>query len=140
VLKCSCDVPIALNKCTATPCLQDGDGANSTTKSAAKEFAKKYRGVMMRPMTAAVTKAQADFKPFVGNAEDIDHNLYGKFLGILKGKSLSRHTYEPNLRKAGLAAIPSSVQCKVLPRVVSTIALPICCVTPWVANLARCCC
>lgn len=65
-------------------CMQDGD-ACSTTRSAAKAFATKYRGVMMRPMTTAVTKAQADFKPFVDHPEDIDHNLYGKFLGILKG-------------------------------------------------------
>lgn len=64
--------------------MQDGDN-NSTTKSAAKAFANKYRGIMMRPMTTAVTKAQADFKPFVAHPEEIDHNLYGKFLGILKG-------------------------------------------------------
>ena len=64
--------------------MQDGDN-NSTTKSAAKAFANKYRGIMMRPMTTAVTKAQADFKPFVCHPEEIDHNLYGKFLGILKG-------------------------------------------------------
>lgn len=72
------------------PCvaLQDADASASTTKSAAKAFANKYRGVMMRPMTTAVTKAQADFKPFVVNQEDIDHNLYGKFLGILKGAML----------------------------------------------------
>lgn len=71
--------------------MQDGDN-NSTTKSAAKAFANKYRGVMMRPMTTAVTKAQADFKPFVCHPEEIDHNLYGKFLGILKGAVPYVHT------------------------------------------------
>lgn len=39
----------------------------------------------MRPMSTAVSKAQYEFKPFVSDPGEIDHNLYGKFLGILKG-------------------------------------------------------
>jgi hypothetical protein len=65
--------------------VQDVDQGVLSSKSPAKLFASKYRPVMMRPMTTAVSKAQADFKPFVTDPADIDHNMYGKFLGILKG-------------------------------------------------------
>lgn len=54
-------------------------------KSPAKQFAARYRGVMMRPMSTAVSKAQFEYKPFVSDPSEIDHNLYGKFLGLLKG-------------------------------------------------------
>lgn len=57
-------------------------------KSPAKQFAARYRGVMMRPMSTAVSKAQYEFKPFVSDPGEIDHNLYGKFLGLLKGALL----------------------------------------------------
>lgn len=59
-------------------------------KSPAKQFAARYRGVMMRPMSTAVSKAQYEFKPFVSDPGDIDHNLYGKFLGLLKGATCRR--------------------------------------------------
>eukprot|EP00892_Ulva_mutabilis_P008318 jgi/Ulvmu1/5859/UM025_0121.1 len=64
-----------------------GDGEVTTAfgiKSPAKQFAARYRGVMMRPMSTAVSKAQYEYKPFVSDAAEIDHNLYGKFLGLLK--------------------------------------------------------
>ena len=47
--------------------------------------ATKYRGVVNRPVATSVTRAQDEFKLFVSSPDDIDHDLYGRFLGVLKG-------------------------------------------------------
>ena len=45
----------------------------------------RQRGVVNRPIATSIARAQEEFKLFVTHPEDIDHNLYGRFLGILKG-------------------------------------------------------
>jgi hypothetical protein len=60
-----------------------------STKSPAKVFAAKYRGIMMRPMSTAVTKACEEYKLFVAHPDEIDHNMYGRFLGVLKGAMIT---------------------------------------------------
>jgi hypothetical protein len=44
----------------------------------------KHKGIVNRPIASSILKAQEEFKLFTANPEDIDHNLYGRFLGILK--------------------------------------------------------
>ena len=81
------NVDVRRHKCPSN--MQDGETTMAFgIKSPAKQFAARYRGVMMRPMSTAVSKAQYEFKPFVSDPGEIDHNLYGKFLGLLKGALL----------------------------------------------------
>lgn len=56
-----------------------------------KMNANKIRGVVNRPIASSIVRAQEEFKLFVSHPDEIDHNLYGRFLGILKGVPPPRH-------------------------------------------------
>jgi hypothetical protein len=66
----------------------DGDDfsleAVPSNKTPGKGNMTKHRGVVNRPIASSIVKAQEEFKLFTANPDDIDHNLYGRFLGILK--------------------------------------------------------
>lgn len=66
-----------------------------SNKTPAKMNSDKVRGVVKRPIASSIARAQEEFKLFVTNPDDIDHNLYGRFLGILKGMPtpLLRHRF-----------------------------------------------
>jgi hypothetical protein len=54
-------------------------------RTPSKLNANKIRGIVNRPIASSIVRAQEEFKLFVSHPDEIDHNLYGRFLGILKG-------------------------------------------------------
>ena len=68
--------------------LQESDSTAvnvANTRTPNKMNVAKFRGVVNRPIASSVVRAQEEFKLFVSSPDEIDHNLYGRFLGVLKG-------------------------------------------------------
>lgn len=76
----------------------------------------RQRGVVNRPIATSIGRAQEEFKLFVTHPEEIDHNLYGRFLGILKGAPEPSPSQPPPPHARGSSALThAAVQTRAFP-------------------------